>query len=65
MKGHIMFVTALTGRPEAPAGPPKLAPAELRAVQAQTLDAPRMHYGLLARLLFRPPTWPMALSRAS
>ena len=48
-----MSATTLTGRPEAPAGPPKLAPAELRAAQAQTLDAPRLHYGLLARLLFR------------
>jgi ubiquinol oxidase len=48
-----MYATALTGRPEAPAGPPKLAAAELRAAQAQTLDAPRLHYPLLARLLFR------------
>jgi ubiquinol oxidase len=48
-----MSSTALTDRPEAPAGPPKLAPAELRAAQAQTLDAPRLHYSLLARLLFR------------
>ncbi len=48
-----MSATALTGRPEAPAGPLKLAPAELRAAQAQTLDAPRLYYSLLARLLFR------------
>jgi len=48
-----MSATALTGRPEAPAGPTKLAPAELRAAQAQTLDASRLHYGLLARLLFK------------
>jgi len=48
-----MSATELTGRPEAPAGPPKLAPAELRAAQAQTLDAPPLHYSLLARLLFR------------
>ncbi len=48
-----MSATALAGRPEAPAGPPKLAPAQLRAAQAQTLDAARLHYGLLARLLFK------------
>ena len=48
-----MSATALTDRPETPAGPPKLAPAELRAAQAQTLNAPRLHYSLLARLLFR------------
>jgi alternative oxidase len=47
-----MSATALTGRPEAPAGPPKLQPAELRAAQAQTLDSPRLRYSLLARALF-------------
>lgn len=48
-----MTTTALIGRPEAPAGPPKLTPAQLRAAQAQTLDAPRMRYGILARVLFK------------
>lgn len=48
-----MTTTALIGRPEAPAGPPKLTPAQLRAAQAQTLDAPRMRYGILARALFK------------
>jgi ubiquinol oxidase len=52
-EGETMSATALTGRPEALGGPPKLAPAELRAAQAQTLDAPRLHYSLLARMLFR------------
>lgn len=48
-----MTTTTLTGRPDAPAGPPKLTPAQLRAVQAQTLDAPRRRYGILARALFK------------
>jgi len=48
-----MSAVTLAGRPEVPAGPPKLEPAELQAAQKQTLDAPRLHYGLLARLLFR------------
>jgi hypothetical protein len=48
-----MSATALTGPPEAPAGPPKLAPADLRSAQAQTLDTPPLHYSLLARLLFK------------
>jgi len=48
-----MMTNALTGRPDAPAGPPKLAPAQLRAAQAQTLDAPRRRYGILARALFK------------
>lgn len=36
----------------APAGPPKLTPARLRAAQAETLDAPRLRYSILARVLF-------------
>jgi hypothetical protein len=48
-----MTTTALIDRPEAPAGPPKLTPAQLRVAQAQTLDAPRMRYGILARALFK------------
>jgi ubiquinol oxidase len=48
-----MLATALTNCPDAPAGPPKLAPAGLRAAQAQTLDTPRLRYGLPARLLFK------------
>src|SRR3984957_1237243 len=47
------MTTALTDRPEAPAGPPKLSPAQLRAAQAQTLDPPRRRYGILARALFK------------
>lgn len=48
-----MTTTALIDRPEAPAGPPKLTPEQLRAAQAQTLDVPRMRYGILARALFK------------
>jgi hypothetical protein len=48
-----MTNTAVTGRCEAPEGPPKLTPAQLREVQQQTLDAPRLRYSLLARLLFK------------
>ncbi len=48
-----MTTTAVIDRPAAPAGPPKLAPAQLRQVQAQTMDAPRLRYSLLARVLFR------------
>jgi hypothetical protein len=50
---NLMSATVLTDRPEAPAGPPKLGPAELLHAQAQTLDAPRHRYSLLARLLFK------------
>jgi hypothetical protein len=49
----MMMSTALTDRPDAPTGPPKLTPAQLRAAQAQTLDAPRRRYGVLARALFK------------
>lgn len=48
-----MMTTALTDRPDAPAGPPKLTPSQLRAAQAQTLNAPRRRYGVLARALFK------------
>ena len=48
-----MTTTAVIDRPEAPAGPPKLTPAQLREAQVQTLDAPRLRYGLLARALFK------------
>ncbi|GAA2573901.1 alternative oxidase [Actinomadura fulvescens] len=34
-------------------GPPKLSPWELRAAQIETLEAPRLRYGLLARMLFK------------
>jgi hypothetical protein len=40
-------------RPAVPEGPPKLTPAHLRAAQEQTLGAPRLHYSLLARALFK------------
>jgi ubiquinol oxidase len=33
--------------------PPKLSPWELRAAQIETLEAPRLRYGLLARMLFK------------
>jgi hypothetical protein len=48
-----MTTTAVIDRPEAPAGPPKLTHAQLREAQVQTLDAPRLRYGLLARALFK------------
>jgi hypothetical protein len=48
-----MTTTALIDRPEAPSGPPRLGPADLRAAQARTLDAPRLRYGILSRALFR------------
>jgi ubiquinol oxidase len=41
------------GVPEAPAGPPKLTAAELRAAQQETLDNPRLRYSLPARALFK------------
>jgi ubiquinol oxidase len=50
-----MTFTTLTRdavRPEIPAGPPKLTPPQLRTAQAETLDAPRLRYSLLARALF-------------
>jgi hypothetical protein len=34
-----MSATVVTDRPEAPAGPPKLGPAQLLLAQEQTLDA--------------------------
>ncbi|GGO76816.1 alternative oxidase [Nonomuraea cavernae] len=48
-----MTVT-VTHRPEAPAGPPKLDRDQLLLAQQQTLDTPRMRYGLLARMMFKP-----------
>jgi len=47
-----MTHTTVAARPEIPAGPPKLTPHQLRTAQAETLDAPRLRYGLLARALF-------------
>jgi hypothetical protein len=47
-------MTRTLNRPEAPAGPPKLAHDELREAQRETLDTPRMNYGLLARMMFKP-----------
>ena len=47
-----MTFTTVAARPEVPAGPPKLTPIQLRTAQAQTLDAPRLRYSLLARALF-------------
>jgi Alternative oxidase len=48
-----MTFSAVVTRPEIPAGPPRLTPRQLRDAQAQTLDAPRLRYGLLARALFK------------
>jgi ubiquinol oxidase len=48
-----MATTALIDRPQAPAGPGKLTPAELLTAQTQTLRTPRLRYGLLARALFK------------
>jgi hypothetical protein len=45
--------TALIDRPEAPAGPSKLTPTQLRTAQAQTLDAPRLRYGIVTRALVK------------
>jgi hypothetical protein len=47
-----MTFTTVAARPEVPAGPPKLTPIQLRTAQAQTLEAPRLRYSLLARALF-------------
>jgi ubiquinol oxidase len=51
-------MTATTGfAPQhhaAPEGPPKLDRAELVAAQRQTLRTPRMQYGLLAKMMFKP-----------
>ncbi|WP_344290157.1 alternative oxidase [Streptomyces synnematoformans] len=47
---------AASAAPAAPAahgGPPKLTAAELHAAQRETLAAPRLRYGLLARALFK------------
>ena len=46
-------LTPVAARPEIPAGPPKLNPRQLRTAQAETLDAPRLRYSLLARALFK------------
>ena len=46
-------LTPVAARPEIPAGPPKLNSRQLRTAQAETLDAPRLRYSLLARALFR------------
>lgn len=48
-----MTTLAVLERPEAPAGPPKLPPRRLCQVQAETLDAPRLRYSVLARALFK------------
>src|SRR5437667_378409 len=47
-----MTFTTVAARPEIPAGPPKLTSRQLRTAQAETLDASRLRYGLLARALF-------------
>ena len=57
-----MTISPVISRPEIPAGPPKLTPRQLRDAQAQTLDAPRLRYGLLARALFT--TMDLAYGRA-
>ncbi|MDP9861030.1 MULTISPECIES: alternative oxidase [Streptosporangium] len=47
-------MTLTIDRPEAPAGPPKLDGHRLRTAQRETLDSPRMEYGLLAKMMFKP-----------
>jgi ubiquinol oxidase len=41
-------------RHDADGQPPKLTPDELRLAQLETLSTPRMKYGLLARMMFKP-----------
>ncbi len=48
-----MTTPAVLERPEAQAGPPKLTAHQLFAVQAETLNAPRLRYSMLARALFK------------
>jgi hypothetical protein len=55
-----MTFPAVMTRPEIPAGPPKLTPRQLAHAQDETLDAPRLRYGLLARALFKGWIWPTA-----
>jgi ubiquinol oxidase len=50
----MIATTALIDRPQAPAGPPKLNPQQLRVAQQETLDSSRMRYGLLAKMMFWP-----------
>ncbi|RJL34036.1 alternative oxidase [Bailinhaonella thermotolerans] len=47
-------MTITMNRPEAPAGPVKLDRHDLRAAQIETLETPRMKYGLLSRMMFAP-----------
>ncbi|WP_433253642.1 alternative oxidase [Streptosporangium sp. CA-135522] len=47
-------MTVTIDRPEAPAGPPKLNRHQLKVAQRETLDSPRMEYGLLAKMMFKP-----------
>ncbi|SEN83931.1 alternative oxidase [Nonomuraea pusilla] len=44
----------LDDRPAAPAGPPRLDRDALLRAQHETLATPRMAYGLLARMMFKP-----------
>jgi len=46
--------TSTPSRAERPSGPPKLDREDLRKAQQRTLDTPRMRYGLLARMMFKP-----------
>jgi len=48
------MATATLTRPEQLAGPPKLRADELHQAQVDTLRAPRMRYGILARMMFKP-----------
>jgi hypothetical protein len=58
-----MTTTALTGESEAPVGPPKLTPTQLRVAQAQTLQARRLRYSMLARVLFKTMDFAYGRSR--
>jgi hypothetical protein len=47
-------MTATLQPPDVSYGPPKLSSDELWGAQQETLSIPRMRYGLLARMMFKP-----------
>jgi len=52
-KRGLLMTFAVATRPEVPVGPPRLTPRQLAHAQAETLDAPKLRYSLLARALFK------------
>lgn len=46
--------TSWSPRSDAAEGPPTLTPDELRLAQLETLRTPRMQYGPLAKMMFKP-----------